>query len=33
MIVGGYFNASITFPNVSMRIPIVIISIMGLYSQ
>ena len=28
---GRYFNVFITFPNVSMTYPIVLISIMGLY--
>ena len=33
MIVGGIFNVFITFPKVSMTYPIVLISIMGLYSH
>ena len=30
---GRYFNIFITFPNVSVTYPIVLISIMGLYSH
>ena len=33
MIVGSILNVFIAFPNVSMMYPIVVISIMGLYSH
>ena len=33
MIVGGIFDVFIMFPNVSMRYPMAVILIMGLYSH
>ena len=33
VIVGGYFNAFITFPSISMMYPKLVYSIVGLYSH